>query len=99
MQILGEHQDWLIECANDGLDMLMFDHQTNLLIRLCRDMSKLLIKDGEAFLDEKKPKTALQYFQFAEALAEKAVTYDKPLSETDTHRPSTRSSTNISCSN
>jgi hypothetical protein len=86
---IDKYHEWFLECVNDGLDMLMFNHHTSLLIRLCRDMGKILTKDGEALLDANKPQSALKYFEFAYALAEKAVEYDKPLNESDTHQPST----------
>ncbi|CAF1281574.1 unnamed protein product [Rotaria sordida] len=86
---IENNRDWGSECIDNGLDIQMFDHQTTLLIRLCRDMSKILKKDGIAVLNAKKPEFALKYFEFAYALAEKAVEYDTPTNSSDKHRPST----------
>jgi hypothetical protein len=83
------HREWGIECINDGLDVQMFDHQATLLVRLGRDMSKILTKDGETLLKQKKPESALKYFEFAYTLADKAVEYDQPIDKSDKHRPST----------
>ncbi len=52
-------------------------------------MSKILTKDGEALLKGEKPESALKYFQFAYALADKAFEYDKPVDASDKNRPST----------
>ncbi|CAF2853090.1 unnamed protein product [Rotaria sp. Silwood2] len=87
---IKKHREWGNECIDDGLDIQMFDHQTTLLTRLCRDMSKILQNDGIALLNANKPESALKYFEFAYALAEKAVECDKPTNDSDTHRPSTK---------
>jgi len=86
---IEQNREWGEECINDGLDVQMFDHQKTLLIRLCRDMSKILTKDGKALLNANKPESALKYFEFAYALADKAVEYDTPIDDSDKHRPST----------
>lgn len=86
---IEHNRAWGEECINDGLDVQMFDHEKTLLIRLCRDMSKILTKDGEALLNAGRPESALKYFEFALAIAEKAVKYDTPVGASDTHRPST----------
>ena len=87
--IIEQHRDWGIECINNGLEIQMFDHEKTLLIRLCRDMSRILVRDGKALLDENETPLALKYFEFAYALAEKAVKYDTPIDSSDKHRPST----------
>ncbi len=40
-------------------------------------------------MNANKPESALKYFKFAYALADKAVEYDTPIDDTDKHRPST----------
>ncbi|CAF1058627.1 unnamed protein product [Adineta steineri] len=83
------HRDWAMDLMADGLEVQMFDFEVTLLTRLCRDMSNILIEDGKVSLKQNKPETALMYFQYAYALADKAVEYDKPKDPTDPHRPST----------
>ena len=83
------NRDFGNECIDNGLDIQMFDHQTTLLIRLGRDMSKLLIKEGKVLLDENDPERALEYFKYASQLAEKAVEHDTPVDDNDRHQPST----------
>jgi hypothetical protein len=82
------NRDFGNECIENGLDIQMFDHQTTLLIRLGRDMSKLLINEGKVLLDENEPGRALEYFQYASQLAEKAVEHDIPVDDNDRHKPS-----------
>lgn len=86
---IDAHESWLLECVEDGLDMQIFNHQTSLLIRLCRDMSQILTNDGSDCLKAQKPLSALRYFEYAFALAEKAVIYDKPIYGSAPHTPST----------
>ncbi|CAF1226012.1 unnamed protein product [Adineta steineri] len=89
---MKRHRDWAEDLINDGLEVQMFDHEVTLLIRLCRDMSNILIEDGKTSLSQKEPEIALAYFKYAYALADKAVEYDKPKDPKDPnvlHRPST----------
>ena len=83
------HADFGNDCINNGLDTQMFDHEKTLLIRLGRDMSKILIEDGKTLLNTGQPELALTYFQYAYALADKAFEHDTPVDEDDKHRPST----------
>ena len=83
------NQEWFLQCVGNGLDMQIFNHQISLLIRLCRDMSKILTNDGIDCLNAQRPTSALRYFEYALALADKAVMYDKPLDDSDSYRPST----------
>ena len=82
------HRNWGIECINDGLNIQMFDHETTLLKRLCRDMSNILKEDGKVLLNANKSEAALRYFEFALALADTAAKYDTITGPNDTHRPS-----------
>jgi hypothetical protein len=82
------HVDWVFQCRDDGLNMQVFDHQTTLLIRLGRDMSQILSDEGNVLLKANKPESALRYFEFALALADRAVIHDKPLKDSDS-QPST----------
>jgi hypothetical protein len=86
---MEDHRDWGVECIDDGLNLQMFDHERTLLIRLGRDMSNILTEDGRALLAANKYESALKYFEFALALADKAVKYDTPVDASDKHRPST----------
>ncbi|CAF1470885.1 unnamed protein product [Rotaria sordida] len=83
------HRDWGIECINDGLNIQMFDHETTLLIRLCRDMSNILKEDGKVLLNTNKLEPALKYFEFALELADTAVKYDTLTGPNDKDRRST----------
>lgn len=83
------NQDWFLQCVENGLDMQIFNHQISLLIRLCRDMSKILTNDGIDCMNAQKPTSALRYFEYALALADKAVMYDRPIDDSDSYRPST----------
>ncbi|CAF0724879.1 unnamed protein product [Adineta steineri] len=79
--------EWALKCREDhGMDIKMFDHETDLLIRLSRDLSDALIEQGKLLFDS-KPKEALNYFECARALAEKAVEHDTPKDSNDLHRP------------
>ena len=62
------HVDWALEYINDGLDWQMFDFETDLLVRIGRDMSKRLIEDGKIMLNADYPAFALKYFEYASAL-------------------------------
>lgn len=84
-----KNREWFLQYLDDDLDIQTFDHQTVLLIRLCRDMSKILIDDGKAHLKAKRFQSPLQYFEFALALADKAVMYDKSIDQSDIYRPLT----------
>ncbi|UJR12036.1 hypothetical protein I4U23_016214 [Adineta vaga] len=83
-------REWSIECINDELELQMFDHQTDLLIRLGRDMSNVLIDYGKKLLEDNKPDLVLKYFQYAYSLADKAFGHGKPVTTSDTHQPSTK---------
>jgi len=86
---MKEHREWGVECIDYGLNLQMFDHERTLLVRLGRDMSKILTEDGKVLLAANKYESALKYFEFALALADKAVEYDTPVDASDKHRPST----------
>ncbi|UJR33487.1 hypothetical protein I4U23_020932 [Adineta vaga] len=79
---------WAVEYLEDDLEIQMFDFETSLLVRLSRDLSKELIKQGEGLLNN-NPKSALKYFECARSLAETAVARDMPNDRNDPHRPST----------
>ncbi|CAF1942361.1 unnamed protein product [Rotaria magnacalcarata] len=81
------HVEWASEKLADGLDIIMFDFEIDLLLRLSRELSNQLIENGRNLLGT-DPHSALKYFECARALAEKAVERDAPKDEKDTHRPS-----------
>ncbi|CAF2337624.1 unnamed protein product [Rotaria sp. Silwood2] len=86
---IQNHIDWVLEYIEEGLEIQMFDFEIDLLIRLSRDLSNELIKQGRQILDN-NPKSALNYFECARTLAEKAVERDTPKDKNDLHRPSTK---------
>jgi hypothetical protein len=59
-----------------GLDytscLHMFDHETDLLLRLARDISNDIIKQGQIYLEIKDAKNALKCFEHSSALNMKA---------------------------
>ncbi|UJR18012.1 hypothetical protein I4U23_004913 [Adineta vaga] len=79
---IEKYIEWSLKCIKDGLEMHMFNHPTDLLIRLGRDMSNILTEDGKKLLQENKHELALKYFRFAYSLADKAFEHDKPLDAT-----------------
>ena len=86
---IEQHAEWVLEYLDQGLEIQMFDFEITLLIRLARDLSNELIKQGRELLDT-DPVSALTYFQCARALAENAVARDAPSDAKDLHRPSTK---------
>ncbi|CAM4787184.1 unnamed protein product [Rotaria magnacalcarata] len=44
------HVDWALEYVDYGLDLKMFDFETDLMAKLRRDMSKRFIEDGKIML-------------------------------------------------
>ena len=67
-----EYTEWAQECREDGLRIKMFDFETDLLIRLARDISRELIKEGKQLLNSGHPQSALTYFKYARAIADRA---------------------------
>ncbi|CAF0903152.1 unnamed protein product [Adineta ricciae] len=86
---INNHAEWVLEYLDQGLEIQMFDFEITLLTRLARDLSNELIKQGRELLNT-DPVSALNYFQCARSLAEKAVARDMPANATDLHRPSTK---------
>ncbi|UJR18498.1 hypothetical protein I4U23_005404 [Adineta vaga] len=62
--------------------------ETDLLIKIARDMSKILIEDGKMLFEENKFELALTYFQYPYSLVNKAFEHDRPFNASDIHRPS-----------
>ena len=85
---MAENKGWASDYLDDGLDIQMFDFETNLLICLERDFSAKLIKEGKNHLGS-NPQSALHYFRSARSLVENAVLRDTPTDPNDRYRPST----------
>ncbi|CAF0739050.1 unnamed protein product [Rotaria sp. Silwood1] len=86
---IKDHIGWVLEYIEQGLEIQMFDFEIDLLLRLSRDLSNELIEQGKKLLGN-SPQSALNYFECARALAEKAVERDTPKDASDPHRPSTK---------
>ncbi|CAF1007205.1 unnamed protein product [Rotaria sordida] len=86
---IKNHIEWVFEYLEQGIEIQMFDFEIDLLLRLSRDLSNELIEQGKKLLAN-NPQSALNYFECARALAEKAVERDAPRNERDLHRPSTK---------
>ncbi|CAF0724889.1 unnamed protein product [Adineta steineri] len=78
--------EWALEYFENGMKIQMFDFEIDLLIRLSRDLSDALIEQGKILLNN-NPQVALNYFECAHTLAEKAVERDTPNDPNDPHRP------------
>ncbi|CAF1235667.1 unnamed protein product [Adineta steineri] len=79
---------WASDYLDSGMNIQMFDFEIDLLLRLSRDLSNEFIEQGKILLNS-NAKAALNYFECARALAEKAVERDTPSDPNDPHRPST----------
>jgi hypothetical protein len=56
----------------------MFDHETDLLVRLARDISEDIIKQGELYMAVDDPENALKCFEHALTLNVKANQISNP---------------------
>ena len=55
----------------------MFDHETDLLVRLAHDISEDIIQQGQIYLDVNDPNNALRCFEHASSLSNTANKIDK----------------------
>ena len=85
---MSTYTEWGRECLAKKLNIKMFDFETDLLIRLARDMGREFIKEGEKVLNLGHPRSALTYFECANSLAEKANERERE-NDNDRHPPST----------
>jgi hypothetical protein len=85
---LVNNTSWIVEHALEGLNILAFDFESDLLIRLARDITKEFIKEGQILLDLGLGNSASTYFTYARSIAENAVLVDAPMNDDDRHIPS-----------
>lgn len=84
---MSTYGEWGRECLAKKLNIKMFDFETDLLIRLARDMSREFIKEGEKVLNLRHPHSAVKYFEYAYRLAERANDCERA-NGNDRHPPS-----------
>ncbi|CAF1534458.1 unnamed protein product [Didymodactylos carnosus] len=71
---ISHHIKWAI----DYLDVLqIFDHETDLLVRLVRDLSKYYIQKGQVYLQNVRPTQALDCFSYAKQFIFRANSVDR----------------------
>lgn len=68
------HLDWALDCLNNGVECIMENFPTDLLVRLVRDVAEYFITEGDAELnrDVSLAYSAISYFQWAALLLERA---------------------------
>ena len=84
---MSAYTEWGVECVANKLNIKMFDFETDLLIRLARDMSREFIREGEKVLNLGHPRSADKYFEYAYRLAERANEREKANGDSR-HHPS-----------
>ncbi|UJR34775.1 hypothetical protein I4U23_027554 [Adineta vaga] len=72
------HIHWAVEYLQMHLNIQMFIHEDDLLVRLVRDISKEFIEEGKNLLTLNDPNAALIRFEQAWALAENVVKHETP---------------------
>jgi hypothetical protein len=68
------HVGWANDCLDNDIYCIMLNHQTDLLVRLLRDVAEYFIGEGDGELnrDETLAYSAISYFKWAELLLERA---------------------------